>query len=502
MARVHSTTTTDAAERPGAADRGDFGRRVSTGVDGLDQILNGGYPQGRITLVEGAPGTGKTTLALHFLIANARAGKRALFFSVAQSRPEIDMIAASHGMDLSGIEIRTPELGDPPDERVFSVETEDAELVSLMSDLARHLEEVKPDVFVFDSLLEIRLLAASPTMYRREILALRRRLRSTETTTLLIDHMEPEGGERIAEGVVHGAIKLDAVTPPIGITQRRLSVIKMRGAPFVEGWHDFRIAPGGVTVFPRVIPDAAEPVALEPRLEPAQAPLRRLLGGGLEFGTTLLIAGQAGAGKSTVATLLARTAAERNVKGAIFLFEERPEVLSARSAGVGLDVDGHVEAGTLRLSHFDPAEVSPGEFSSAVIAAVDAGARVVVIDSLSGYLNALPDRTNVLTHLQALVQYLARREVLVIVTVAQHGLLGEPATTYVDASFLADSVILLRQYEAGAEIRRSIAVLKKRHSEHERNIEELVIRSGAVEIRPLSAASAARAQEAAQFGGG
>lgn len=474
--------------------------RLPTGVDGLDQIMKGGLPKGRIMLVEGAPGTGKTTLGLHLLEAAVQRGERALFYSVAQSRPELDMIAISHGMSLDGIDVQTPDPGTREWSRVVSVASEEAELIELMDGVARHIEATEPDVFVFDSLLELRLLASTTTVYRRELLSLRQRLRSRDITALLIDHLEPEGGERNAEGIVHGVIKLEAVTPPIGTTQRRLTVVKLRGSDFVEGWHDFRIARGGLKVFPRVIPQEATPVAIEHPLEPPNEPLRRLLGGGLEFGTTLLIAGQSGTGKSTLATLLACAAADRGLKSAIFMFEERPEVLRERSAGVGLAIEDHQAEGRLVLSHFDPAEVSPGEFSNAVLGAVDDGARIVVIDSLTGYMQALPERSNVMTHMHALLQHLARRETLVIVTVSQHGLLGEAPVTDVETSFLADSVILLRQYESGAEVRRSIAVLKKRQSEHMRNIEELVIRSGAVEIRSLSEEAEERAKRAAQLG--
>jgi len=476
------------------------GPRKSSGVEGLDRVLNGGFPKGRIMLVEGAPGTGKTTLALQWLLAGAARGETVLFLSVAQSLPEIEMIAASHGMDLSGVEIHTPELGAADRERVFSVESEEAELVALMEDVHARLQASKPDLFVFDSLLEVRLLASTPTVYRRELLSLRTRLRMSETTSMLIDHMEPYGGEQIAEGIVHGVIKLAAETPPIGVAQRRMTIVKLRGSAFREGWHDFRLARGGMTVFPRVIPDASRPAALEARLQPPHPALARLLGGGLEFGTTLLLSGQSGTGKSTLATLFARAAAESGLGAAMFLFEERPEVLRSRSAGVGLDLAPSEESGKLRLCHFDPAEISPGEFSNAVLRAVDEGARLVVIDSLSGYLAALPQRTHVMTHMQTLLQHLARREVLAIVTLAQHGLLGETPTTTVDTSFLTDSIILLRQYETGAEIRRSIAVLKKRYSEHERSIEELVIRAGAVEIRPMSEEARQRAKDAAQLG--
>ena len=475
--------------------------RQPTGIDGLDVVLKGGYPAGRIMLVEGAPGTGKSTLGLHFLLEGVRRGKKSLFISVAQSRPELEMVAASHGLDLSGIDIVTPELGGAGRDRVYSVESEEADLLALLEEVTTHLEEKKPDLLVFDSLLELRLLASGPTAYRREMLSMRTAIRNAGTTAILIDHIGGVTEDRHAEGIVHGVIRLEMHVPQIGPAHRRLTVVKMRGAAFSEGWHDFRIKQGGVDVFPRIVPRDAQPVALEDRLEPPHPSLAAMLGGGVEFGTSLLIAGQAGTGKSTLAGLLAIAAAERGVPAAMFLFEERVEVLRTRSAGVGLDMGPHEDTGTLRLEHLDPSEITPGEFSARVFDAVDRGARVIVIDSLSGYLEALPeDDAKVMPHIHALLQALARREVLVIVTLSQHGLLGEPPVSRVDTSFLADAVILLRQYEAGADIRRSIAVLKKRHGEHERRIQELVIRTGAVEVRPITERVAERAKEASQLG--
>jgi len=475
--------------------------RQPTGIDGLDVVLRGGYPTDRIMLIEGAPGTGKSTLALQFLLEGKRLGKKTLFISVAQSKPELDMIAASHGMDLSGIDIVTPELGEGRRDRVYSVESEEADLQELIEKVMQHVEEKKPDLLVFDSLLELRLLASGASVYRKELLSLRSMLRKASTTAILIDHVGADGDDRHGEGIVHGVIKLEMVTPVIGPARRRLTVIKMRGASFSEGWHDFRIKKGGIDVFPRIVPHEVEPVKLENRLVPPHAPLAEMLGGGVEFGTSLLIAGQAGTGKSTLSSMFAIAAADRDVPAAMFLFEERVEVLRARSAGVGLDTAPHEEAGTLRIEHIDAVEVTPGEFSSAVLDAVDEGARVIVIDSLSGYLEALPAAdSDLMPHIHSLLQALARREVLVIVTMSQHGLLGEAPVSRMDTSFLADTVILLRQYESGADIRRSIAVLKKRHGEHLRRFEELVIRPGAVEVRPLSEEAEERTKGANQLG--
>mgnify|MGYP006272508587 CR=1 FL=1 len=475
--------------------------RVATGVPGLDHVLMGGLPRDRLVLIGGGPGTGKTTLALQFLAAGAARGETALFFSIAQTEEELATIAAAHGVDLAGVVVRSPDVGHGATTRSYSVETAESELAALIAEVHEALDAVRPALFVFDSLLELRLLAPSTVAYRHDVLALRRLLAERRVTTLLLDHIEPAGTERHAEGIVHGVVQLHAEAPSIGIMHRRLSVLKMRGVPFVEGFHDLRLKTGGLEVFPRVIPSETAQGEAAPVLRTALPELDDALGGGVDFGGTLLVAGQSGSGKSTLATVFATAAAADGVASALFLFEERPDVFRARSSGVGLDLAPHEAAGRLSLTYFDPAEISPGEFSRGVIEAVErAGVRLVVIDSLSGYLKALPDRENVATHLYQLLKYLARRGVLVVVTLAQHGLLNEPSRTDVDSSYLADVIVLLRQYEAEATIQRSIAVMKRRAGPHERRMHEFVIRSGGVEVRPLSTAAAASARTASPLG--
>jgi len=463
-----------------------MGERVPSGIAGLDEILNGGYPRHTMVMLAGEPGTGKTTAALQFVLAGAARGESGLFLSLSQSEPELRLIAQSHGYDLSGMAIHSPTVVDRLDEQSFSVDTSESQLVELLRDIYETLDRVQPSLFVFDSLLELRLLALDDMSYRREMLALRRYLASKNVTTLLVDHLDRPGTDRQIEGIVHASIRLEGDAPPIGIMRRRLFVTKMRGCAFREGYHDFRIRPGGLAVFPRIVPALTKEADIREPLRTGHEALDRMLGGGLEFGTTALIAGQAGTGKSTLATLFAISACRAGRNAALFLFEERPEILRVRSESVGLNVGPAEREGRMYMQHFDPAEVSPGEFSHAVIDAVDAGAAVIVIDSLSGYLNALPHRESVVTHLHSLLQFLARRGVLVIVTMAQQGLLGEPPRSDVDTSYIADSILLLRHYAAGSQIRRSVAVLKKRHSEHDRSIRELTIRPGAVEIADLT----------------
>lgn len=470
---------------------------VSCGIAGLDWVLNGGFPRGTLTLLAGAPGAGKTTAALQFLLAGVERGEKALFFSIAQTPGELARMAASHGFNPSCIQVQSPTIGAEGRAHQYAVDTKESDLQDLLDEVYRTLEEVKPDLFVFDSLLELRLLSPDYMGYRRDVLALRRHLASRLVTSILIDHLHDLDDDRQIEGIAHTAIRLEGYVPPIGITHRRVHVTKMRGRRFTEGFHDFRIREGGLEVFPRIVPAAYEPSGTQGQLATGRETLDRILGGGLEFGTTTLIAGQSGTGKSTLSTLFATAAAEQGLDAALFLFEERPEVYRERSDSVGLSLSAAERSGRVTIRHFDPAEISPGEFCQQVVrSAEEGGARVVVLDSLSGYLSALPHRENVITHLQTLLQFLARRGVLVIVTVAQHGLLGEEPRTDLDTSYLADATILLRHYASGSSIRRSLTVLKKRHSSHESRLQEFVIRPGAVEIGELTEAEAQQSANA------
>lgn len=475
-------------------DHPDGPELVPTGVPGLDDVLFGGLPRRGIYAVGGQPGTGKTTLGLQFLTEGARRGERTLFVTLSQDRRDLERIARSHRFDMTSIqveEVSVLKLARAACERQSVLQTADVELSEVMSALHDTIREARADRIVFDSLFEIRLLASDPLAYRRELLVLRELVLATDATGLFIDYDDETLGDRQLEGLSTGAIMLETRTPSFGAAIRRLHVAKLRGRDFVGGHHDMTIRRGGIAVFPRVVPELTPETLTREPVSCGIDALDEMLGGGLPPGTTCMITGQSGTGKSTLATAYAQAAAANGSRAAMFLFEERPEVLRRRSRDLGFRLSELETEGTLSLAHFNPAEVSPGQFASAVVEAVEEqGARVVVIDSLSGFLGALQNGQDLVMQLHSLLAYLSRRDVLTILTLTQHGLLGGDERMPVDASYLADSAILLRLREAGSDVRRSIVVLKKRHGDHEHAVRELVIggRSVSVEARPAEGA--------------
>jgi len=458
---------------------------LSTGIGGLDHILGGGLPRRTIVLVQGASGAGKTTAALQFLLAGAAAAEKCLLLSVAQAPDEIETLAQSHDLSLDGVALRHLDLAEGSDQ--YSVNTNEAQLDGLIEQTLAAVDEIKPDRLVFDSLLELRLLAPDEIVYRRTILNLKLSLTQREITAYIIDHMPSDLIDRQVEGLVHGVIGLEIKTPQMGTSHRRLRVKKFRAHSFVDGYHDYKILSGGLEVYPRVIPRELPPMQIGPTQATDIVELDRMLGGGLDAGATTLISGQSGTGKSTLATLFASSAARDGHNAGLFLFEERPEVYRDRSDGVGLGVSELERAGRLRLHHFDPPEITPGEFSNAVLSRVEQdNLELVVIDSLTGYVSSLPDAIDVVGQIQALLQFLSRSGLVVILVSSQHGLLGEEPRSDLDVSYLADSVILLRHAPSRSEIRRSIAVMKKRHTNHARSINSFVIAPGQVAVEPLS----------------
>ena len=459
---------------------------VPSGVPGLDEILMGGLPKSGIIFLGGEPGTGKTTMGLQFLDQGQRQGERAVFMTLSQSAHDLRRIAASHGISLDGIEVHeitALDLARSADERQSVLRTDAVELSSLMTRLHEIISGADGGRLVLDSLFELRLLAGTTLDYRRELLILRDLVLRSGATALFIDYVDELIGDRQLEALSNGALLLEMEVPAYGSNLRSITVSKMRGCEFIEGRHDLRIRQGGVEIFPRVVPHLSPEALTDENISCGIAELDHMLGGGLQPGTTCLVVGQSGTGKSTLATAYAHAAAKDGRPAAMFLFEERPEVFRGRSMDLGFEIARLEEAGQITLSHFDPAEVSPGEFCRTVVAEVEeGGASVVVIDSLSGYLGSIPNRENLVAQLHALLSYLSRRNVMTILTLTQKGLLSGDRSTIVDASYLADSAILLEYRKEGECLRRTITVVKKRHGDHEKAVRDFVIGGTSVEV--------------------
>ncbi|HSB12336.1 MAG TPA: ATPase domain-containing protein [Blastocatellia bacterium] len=459
---------------------------VRTGVEGLDVILRGGLIRDRIYLVEGDPGSGKTTLGLQFLLDGARQGERCMLVALSETAEELDAIAAEHGWSLEGMnvfELRASQESLNVDSRYTMFHPSEVELTETTKALLKEAERVKPVRLVFDSLSELRLLAQNPLRYRRQILALKEFLLSRQCTVLLLDDQGNGHADMHLRSMVHGVISLERRSPEYGSSRRRLQVIKVRGCAYSEGYHDFLIKRGGLEVFPRLV--AAEHSTSFDRdaIESGLKSLDALLGGGLARSTSTLITGPAGSGKSSIAAQYAVTSAARRERAAIFVFDESIATLLERCAGLGFDVRPYVESGYLRLRQVDPAEMTPGQFSHVVrMEAEQNGVRLVVIDSLNGYLQSMPSEKLLTVHLHELLTYLGQKGVTTLLIMAQHGMVAASTEAPVDTSYLADAVILTRFFEASGEVRQAISVIKKRTGHHERTIRELRLSSRGVNI--------------------
>lgn len=460
--------------------------RCVLGVAGLDDILAGGLPKHRVYLIEGEPGTGKTTLAMQFLLEGARLGEPGLYVTLSESKEELDEIAASHGWSLEALSIFEtvpPEDTLKPESQYTIFHPSEIELGETTNAVLEQVERIKPRRVVFDSLSEMRLLARDPLRFRRQILALKQYFTGRQTTVLLLDDKVYDGNDLQVQSIAHGVISLEHLAIEYGGDRRRLRVTKLRGSPFRGGYHDFNIETGGVVVFPRLI--AAEHV-LEFTAERVQSGVKELdalLGDGLDRGSSTLILGPAGSGKSTVASQFAATAVARGEHAAVFIFDELRETFLARSAGIGIQMKNYVEQGLLTIQQVDPAELSPGEFAHAVRRSIDQhGAGLVIIDSLNGYLNAMPDERFLAIQMHELLTYLNQQGIVTILVMAQHGFLGSQMGTPVDVSYLADTVLLLRYFEAHGSIRRAISVVKKRTGRHEHTIRELEITAQGIRV--------------------
>lgn len=461
---------------------------VDTGIAGLNEILRGGLPASNLYMLQGAPGSGKTTAALQFLRAGVDAGESCMYVTLSQTAAELEAIAASHGWTLDGIrveEMSTSEsLNEADDQSIFL--TADLRLDETRKAIEAAIEEHKPRRLVYDSLLEIRLITGDSPRFRRELIQFKSFLAKQNVVSLLLDTQtagSDRSGEEV-EGLAYGVIRFDKSLEEYGGVRRRVEVSKMRGVPIADGYHDMAIREGaGVVVFPRIMPSTAAERAKPQLIKSGVAELDEMFGGGQEAGTTTLVIGQSGTGKSTMSSLYATAALERGESVALFLFEERLETFFRRSEGLGMELRQFHKDGKLILRDFNPNEISPGEFGQIVQDAVTQNkSRVVVIDSLTGYLNSLPHREKAVRDIQSLLKYLARSGVLTMLIVAQHGLLGQNVGIDVDVSFLGDTVLLLRIMEHEGRLRRNITVVKKRHGPHDLNVRELLIESGSVSV--------------------
>ena len=452
-------------------------RPVATGIEGLTQILGGGFTPNRIYLVEGDPGSGKTTLALQYLLEGRRNGEQGLYVSLSETKEELEGVAQSHGWNIEGIhtyELRPSDEHLNPDAQARLFHPSDVELGDTTRAILGEVERRQPTRVVFDSLSEMRLLAQHPLRYRRQVLALKQFFIGRQCTVLLLDDRTSADNDLQLHSLAHGVISLDHLAQEYGAERRRLRVLKMRGSPFRGGYHDFVIRTGGIEVFPRLVAAEHHGPAPAAALVSGVPALDRLLGGGLDRGTSTLLMGPAGSGKSTIAAQFMAAAAERGERGAIFTFDETSATLLRRAAGLGIALERHVAQGRIHLQQIDPAELSPGEFVHTIRRLVETqGVRLLVIDSLNGYLNAMPEERFLTIQLHELLTYLGQRGVVTLMVVAQQGLLGPGMQSPVDASYLADTVLVLRYFEAAGQLRRALSVVKKRSGAHEDTLREL-----------------------------
>jgi circadian clock protein KaiC len=459
--------------------------RSSTGMRGLDFILHGGLPENKIHLVYGGPGTGKTTLSLQFLMAGAREKQRCLYVTLLQTRAELNDVLRSHGWSLDGVEV----LQLPEEVREASLEGQtffspaDVELNEAVEAIIQTVGRLRPQRMVLDSVSELSALVDSSYQLRHNLLRLKHALDDLGCTSIVIAGDVGEEETRSLQTIVHGVVRLERKTPPYGPLQRRISVVKMRGMDFYGGYHDLKILTGGISIYPRLRVGVLDSVKTgRAVVESGNGELDALLGGGLEEGTSCLIIGTTGAGKSTIASLYVQSAAERGQHSAVFCFDERKEIFIRRAAGLGMTVPRFIEKGTVDLRQVDVGEISIGEFGQLIRHAVEREkARIVVIDSLTGYFQAVWGEGNPMSQLHELLGYLCGRGVLTILTLTTHGLFGEPASS-IDASYITDTVILMRHFEARGRVRRCISVFKKRHGAHEDTIREVRIGAAGIHI--------------------
>ena len=449
--------------------------RIDTGVSGLNDILSGGLPAGQMYLLEGIPGTGKTTIALQFIRTAILAGEQALYVTLSESKRELESSARSHGWrseELSIAEFVPEEASLSPQQQYTVFHPSEVELASTIEKLTNLIETVKPTRLVIDSLSELRLLASDTMRYRRQLLALKQFFAGRDTTVLLLDDRSGELSDMQLQSIAHGVIRLDKVPRSYGVNRRQVEVLKLRGSSFREGFHDYTIETGGVRIYPRLIANEHDGNFKDERVKSGVTALDEMLGGGINRGSSTLLVGPTGAGKSTMAMQYAQAAAARGDRAVIYSFDEVLRTAIERAEAMGIPVRAQIEGGNLTMLQVDPAELSPGEFVWQIRTDVEErDTRVLVIDSLNGFLNAMPGERDLILQLHELIAFLNQKGVVTFLILTQHGLVGNMHAE-LDVSYLADTVLLLRYFEAHGEIRQALSVIKQRVGRHERTLRE------------------------------
>lgn len=458
--------------------------RASTGIPGLDDILGGGLPADHLYLVEGNPGSGKTTLGLQFLLRGADRGEKGLYVTLSETQQELRTVAASHGWKLDGVEVfeLVSSEGLGPEAEQSILHPSEVELGETVRGVMEAVDRLKPARVVFDSLSEMRLLAQNPLRYRRQVLALKKFFAERSCTVLLLDDRTARESEQQLHSIAHGVIHLEQAVDQYGPQRRRLRVLKMRGIRFRGGEHDFNLDTGGLAVFPRLVAAEHRIVPEASTVGTGLAALDRLMGGGLPRGTNTLFMGPSGVGKTTAAIACVRAALQRGERAAYYLFDEGLSTLLLRSRALGLDVEPFIRSGQLQVMQLDPAEMSPGEFAHMVRHAVeDAQVHLVVIDSLNAYLQAMHGSKHLMLQMHELLTYLNHRNVVSILILGQHGLLGEVRAD-VDMSYLSDAILLFRYFEARGSLRKAVSMVKSRTNHHESTIREFRLGAQGIEV--------------------
>jgi circadian clock protein KaiC len=468
-------TTTDSS----ATDR-----RISTGVVELDNILAGGLTANRSYLLEGTPGSGKTTIALQYLLEGARQGEKGLYITLSETAAELREVSRSHGWSLDGIELfeLVNEDGLDPDSEQSILEPSEVELGETIEGVMQCVDRLRPTRVVFDSLSEMRLLAQNSLRYRRQILALKQYFSTRSCTVLMLDDRSSDPGDLQLHSIAHGVITLEQAAQEYGTERRRLRVVKMRGVKYRGGFHDFAIETGGVAVFPRLIAADHRRSFADALVSTGVAELDRMLGGGVAVGTNTLLNGPSGVGKTTTAVRCGLTAIERGEKAAYFLFDEGIPTMLARTRAMGMDLQAHIDSGAMQVFQIDPAELSPGEFASWIRRVVEQdGVRFIAIDSLNAFLQAMPGEKYLLLQMHEMLSYLNHQGVITMLILGQHGIVGD-VRSEIDLSYLSDTIVLFRYFESRGNVLKAISVAKSRTTAHEASIREFRLTREGVQI--------------------